>query len=778
MSTLEQLAALEDQGGFVRRHLGPSEGEIAAMLEAIGADSLDAMTARTVPAAILGDTLDALPPAIGESEVVAELAALAAQNSAVKSLIGMGYHGTHVPPVILRNVLENPGWYTAYTPYQAEIAQGRLEALVNFQTMVADLTGLPVANASLLDEGTAAAEAMVMALAAVKGPRATNRRVMLVSRDLHPQTLAVLRTRGAPLGIEIRPHAPGEMAGAIRSEGPFAAIFSYPGTTGELRAELEAEIKLANDTGVTAIVAADPLALVRLKPPGEMGADIVIGSSQRFGVPMGWGGPHAAFMAVKDGPKRLMPGRIVGVSVDAAGRPAMRLALQTREQHIRREKATSNICTAQVLLAVMAGLYACWHGADGLRRIADRVHLQARLLAGAARKAGFALRHEGFFDTIAIEAGAKADALMQAALSRGFNLRRVDAGCVAVSLDETVSRDDLAKLAEALSEAGGVSAPELGAIEAAGGIPAALERESAILAAEVFSAHRSEHGMLRYLKSLEDRDVALNRSMIPLGSCTMKLNATAEMMAITLPGFSNVHPFAPAEQVPGYLTLVRRLESWLCTVTGFAAVSLQPNAGSQGEYAGLLAIRAWHHARGDQQRNVCLIPSSAHGTNPASAAMAGMRVVVVRCDNDGNVDLDDLRAKAEEHAAHLAALMITYPSTHGVFEEGIREICALIHRHGGQVYMDGANMNAQVGLTSPASIGADVCHLNLHKTSASRMAAAGRASARSAWRRISRRTCRTTRCWPRRGRRRASARSRPRPSAPPRSCRSPMPISA
>ena len=447
-----------------------------------------------------------------------------------------------------------------------------------------------------------------------------------------------------------------------------------------------------------------------------MGADIVIGSSQRFGVPMGWGGPHAAFMAVKDGPKRLMPGRIVGVSVDAAGRPAMRLALQTREQHIRREKATSNICTAQVLLAVMAGLYACWHGADGLRRIADRVHLQARLLAGAARKAGFALRHEGFFDTIAIEAGAKADALMQAALAHGFNLRRVDAGCVAVSLDETVSRDDLAKLAEALSEAGGVSAPELGAIEAAGGIPAALERESAILAAEVFSAHRSEHGMLRYLKSLEDRDVALNRSMIPLGSCTMKLNATAEMMAITLPGFSNVHPFAPAEQVPGYLTLVRRLESWLCTVTGFAAVSLQPNAGSQGEYAGLLAIRAWHHARGDQQRNVCLIPSSAHGTNPASAAMAGMRVVVVRCDNDGNVDLDDLRAKAEEHAAHLAALMITYPSTHGVFEEGIREICALIHRHGGQVYMDGANMNAQVGLTSPASIGADVCHLNLHKT--------------------------------------------------------------
>ena len=716
MSTLEQLAALEDQGGFVRRHLGPSEGEIAAMLAAIGAESLDAMTARTVPAAILGDTLDALPPAIGESEVVAELAALAARNSAVKSLIGMGYHGTHVPPVILRNVLENPGWYTAYTPYQAEIAQGRLEALVNFQTMIADLTGLPVANASLLDEATAAAEAMAMALAAVKGPRATNRRVMLVSRDLHPQTLAVLRTRGAPLGIEIRPHAPGEMAEAIRSEGPFAAIFSYPGTTGELRAELEAEIRLANDTGVTAIVAADPLALVRLKPPGEMGADIVIGSSQRFGVPMGWGGPHAAFMAVKDGLKRLMPGRIVGVSVDAAGRPAMRLALQTREQHIRREKATSNICTAQVLLAVMAGLYACWHGADGLRRIADRVHLQARLLAGAARKVGFTLRHEGFFDTVAVEAGAKADALMQAALSRGFNLRRVDAGCVAISLDETVSRDDLANLAGALSEAGGVAAPELGQIEAAGGIPAALERESAILAAEVFSAHRSEHGMLRYLKSLEDRDVALNRSMIPLGSCTMKLNATAEMMAITLPGFSNVHPFAPAEQVPGYLTLVRRLESWLCTVTGFAAVSLQPNAGSQGEYAGLLAIRAWHHARGDQQRNVCLIPSSAHGTNPASAAMAGMRVVVVRCDNDGNVDLDDLRAKAEEHAAHLAALMITYPSTHGVFEEGIREICALIHRHGGQVYMDGANMNAQVGLTSPASIGADVCHLNLHKT--------------------------------------------------------------
>ncbi|MFT8244096.1 aminomethyl-transferring glycine dehydrogenase [Roseomonas sp. BN140053] len=717
MTVLGILAELEDAGSFSRRHIGPSEAEVATMLRAIGADSLDAMAARTVPAAISTaaggtDTLAALPPPVDEATAMAELAGLAARNAAVKSLIGMGYHGTHVPPVILRNVLENPGWYTAYTPYQAEIAQGRLEALLNFQTVVCDLTGLPVANASLLDEGTAAAEAVALAHAATKG----RSRVVVAAADLHPQTLAVLRTRAEPLGWEIHAVAPNDLAEAVAERSPFAVVLSYPGSTGEVRGTLREDILAAQAVGALSIVAADPLALVLLTPPGEMGADIVVGSTQRFGVPMGWGGPHAAFIAVRDAHKRLIPGRLVGVSVDAAGRPAMRLALQTREQHIRREKATSNICTAQVLLAVMAGMYAVWHGAEGLQRIAQRVHLQARLLADCARQAGFRLRFSCYFDTLAIEAGPAADKLMAAALSRGFNLRRVDAGCVGIALDETVTRQDLVALSAALCEAAGTQPVGLGLLEDPRPLVAPMQRGSAILGAAVFNSHRSEHAMLRYLKSLEDRDVALNRSMIPLGSCTMKLNATAEMAAVTLPGFSNAHPFAPIDQVPGYLALVRRLESWLCAVTGFAAVSLQPNAGSQGEYAGLLAIRAYHRARGEAGRDVCLIPSSAHGTNPASAVMAGMRVVVVRCDADGNVDLDDLRAKAEAHAASLAALMVTYPSTHGVFEEGIREICDTVHRHGGQVYMDGANMNAQVGLTSPASIGADVCHLNLHKT--------------------------------------------------------------
>ncbi len=709
MGALDQLAVLEDSAEFARRHIGPSEAEIAAMLKVVGCASLDDLAGQTVPAAIRGADLLALPPPATEAEAIAELRALSEQNRRVKSLIGLGYHGTHVPPVILRNVLENPGWYTAYTPYQAEIAQGRLEALVNFQTMVCELTGLPVANASLLDEGTAAAEAMHLAHAAHKGKSDT----LLVAADLHPQTLAVVRTRAEPLGIGVTVVPPADIAARATAEKPFAVLLQYPGTTGEVR-DLTAEIAAAQAAGALAIVAADPLALCILKPPGEMGADVVIGSSQRFGVPLGYGGPHAAYMAVKDGLKRLLPGRLVGVSVDAAGAPAMRLALQTREQHIRREKATSNICTAQVLLAVMASMYAVWHGPEGLKRIAGRVNLQARLLADAAKRAGLSLRHGAFFDTIAIEAGAKAPFLVAAALQRGFNLRR-EGELVCIALDETVTRAELVALVEVLATEMQQPAPALSALSPAESL-GGLGRGSAFLQQEVFNSHHAEHAMLRYLRRLEDKDVALNRSMIPLGSCTMKLNATAEMIPITFPGFADIHPFAPVDQAQGYVALVRRLESWLASCTGFAGVSLQPNAGSQGEYAGLLAIRAFHQARGEGHRKVCLIPSSAHGTNPASAVMAGMTVVVVGCDRDGNVDLDDLKAKIETHAANLSALMVTYPSTHGVYEESIKQICAAVHAAGGQVYMDGANMNAQVGLTSPAAIGADVCHLNLHKT--------------------------------------------------------------
>ena len=709
MNDLDQLTLLEDRQEFSRRHIGPNQAEIDAMLKVVGASSLADLAARTVPAAIMGMDLSVLPPPLTEAEAIAELRGLAAQNRAdIKSLIGQGYHGTHTPPVILRNVLENPGWYTAYTPYQAEIAQGRLEALVNFQTMVCDLAGLPVANASLLDEGTAAAEAVAMAHAATRGKMNT----LVIAADVHPQTRAVIASRAAPLGYALRIVPIAGLLAAIEAERPFALILQYPGTTGEVR-NIAPEIAAVQGAGGLAIVAADPLSLCLLTPPGEMGADIVIGSTQRFGVPMGYGGPHAAFMAVKDAYKRLMPGRLVGVSVDVAGAPAMRLALQTREQHIRREKATSNICTAQVLLAVMAGMYAVWHGPGGLTRIAQRVNLQARLLAAAAKAAGFTLAHDVVFDTVTIQAGERAPALLAAALVHGFNLASHGAGLVGISVDETVTRADLDALCAALSEVGGSPAT---LDEAAAAIPATLLRNSPFLTAEVFSAHRSEHAMLRYLKRLEDKDVALNRSMIPLGSCTMKLNATAEMIPVTFPGFANIHPFAPLDQAGGYITLVERLSAWLCAITGFDAVSLQPNAGSQGEYAGLLAIRAWHLSRGDRARDVCLIPSSAHGTNPASAVMAGMKVVVVGCDRDGNVDLADLRAKVVQHAEDLAALMVTYPSTHGVFEEAIREICALVHAHGGKVYMDGANMNAQVGLTSPASIGADVCHLNLHKT--------------------------------------------------------------
>ena len=631
---------------------------------------------------------------------MAELRGLAGRNALKKSLIGMGYHGTHTPPVIQRNVLENPGWYTAYTPYQAEIAQGRLEALLNFQTMICELTAMEIANASLLDEATAAAEAMAMAHAVSK----TNSDVLAVATDVHPQTRAVLATRARPIGITLIDVAPGDVA-AIGAAQPFALVLQYPGTTGAVR-ELSPEISAAHEADALVIVCADPLSLALLTPPGEMGADVVVGSSQRFGVPMGFGGPHAGYLATRDAYRRHMPGRLVGVSLDAAGEPALRLALQTREQHIRREKATSNICTSQVLLAVIAGCYAVWHGPEGLKRIARRVNLQARMLADAARRGGHRVLHDAFFDTIAIET-AKADALMQTALAQGFNLRRISATQVAIALDETVTREELTGMAAVLGGTLSGAAPS---------VPAELARNTAFLEQAVFNEHHSEHEMLRYLKRLEEKDIALTRSMIPLGSCTMKLNASAEMIPITLPGFTAIHPFAPPDQTQGYAELIARLTDWLKAITGYAAVTLQPNAGSQGEYSGLLAIRAYHESRGEGHRSICLIPSSAHGTNPASAAMAGLQVVMVGCDRDGNIDLADLRAKADKHAAKLAALMVTYPSTHGVFEVAIREICDIVHSRGGQVYMDGANLNAQVGLTSPAAIGADVCHLNLHKT--------------------------------------------------------------
>ena len=720
MDVLAELATLEAADAFVARHIGPSEADIAAMLHAVGAATLDELATKTVPPAIRVTRPLHLPPPIDEAAVIAELRGLAARNVLKKSLIGMGYHGTHTPPVIQRNVLENPGWYTAYTPYQAEIAQGRLEALLNFQTMICDLAAMEIANASLLDEGTAAAEAMAMAHALSKAKSD----VIAVATDLHPQTRAVVSTRARPIGIKIVDVAPGDIT-AIEAARPFALLLQYPGTTGAVR-ELSSEVKAAHEAGALVIVCADLLSLTLLTPPGEMGADVVVGSAQRFGVPMGFGGPHAGFLATRDAFKRHMPGRLVGVSLDAAGAPAMRLALQTREQHIRREKATSNICTSQVLLAVIAAFYAVWHGPHGLTRIARRVNLQARLLADAARHGGHSLVHDAFFDTITLETPS-ADALLRAALLQGFNLRRISDTRVAIALDETVTREDLIRLTAVLGTPlplAGEVAPRSGAGEGATvhdwhappSIPAELLRNTPFLEQPVFSHYHAEHEMLRYLKRLEEKDIALTRSMIPLGSCTMKLNAAAEMIPITLPGFTDIHPFAPTDQTRGYAELIARLTEYLKQITGFAAVTLQPNAGSQGEYSGLLAIRAYHAAHGEAHRDVCLIPSSAHGTNPASAAMAGLQVVVVGCDHDGNIDLADLRAKAEKHAARLAALMVTYPSTHGVFEAAIREICDTVHAFGGQVYMDGANLNAQVGLTNPATIGADVCHLNLHKT--------------------------------------------------------------
>ena len=701
------LAALEDRDAFVARHVGTSARDQAAMLEALGYATRDALIDAIVPEAIrLREPLP-LPGPVDEAGALARLRAIATRNRVLKSFIGQGYYGTHTPGVILRNVLENPAWYTAYTPYQAEISQGRLEALVNFQTMVCDLTAMEIANASMLDEATAAAEAMTL-LRRVSDSPSTR---FFVADDVLPQTLDVVRTRAKPLGIDI---VTGPAAAAPDAQA-FAVLLQYPGVDGHLR-DCRALTEVLHAKGTLVAVATDLLALTLIAPPGEWGADVAIGSSQRFGVPMGFGGPHAAFMATRDAFKRSMPGRLVGVSVDTAGRPAYRLALQTREQHIRREKATSNICTAQVLLAVMASMYAVYHGAEGLVRIARRVHRLTMVLKEGLARLGFVSGNAECFDTLTLATGASTRAIVDRALEAGMNLRRVGRESLGISLDETSTRDDVAALWRAF---GGGDAPfGVDAIDAvvADGIPAALARKTAFLTHPVFCSHRTETQMLRYLRSLADKDLALDRAMIPLGSCTMKLNATSEMLPVTWPEFAALHPFVPAGQAQGYAEMIDGLERMLCAVTGYDAASLQPNAGSQGEYAGLLMIRAYHASRGEAHRDVCLIPASAHGTNPASAHMAGMQVVVVDCDRDGNVDLADLEARALEHRDRLAAIMVTYPSTHGVFESGIVRICDIVHAQGGQVYVDGANLNALVGLAAPGRFGADVSHLNLHKT--------------------------------------------------------------
>jgi glycine dehydrogenase len=688
---------------FADRHIGPSASDVDDMLRTIGLSSIDELLDQAVPASIRDDKPLDLDDALSEPEVIALLRALAARNRVSTSLIGQGYYGTHVPGVILRNVLENPAWYTAYTPYQPEISQGRLEALLDFQTMVCDLTGMELAGASMLDEGTAAAEGMTLARRSSGHPG----RVFFVDAECHPQTVAVVATRAEPLGLEL---VVGDPAADLSPADAFGVLLQHPGTSGVVR-DLRPVIEAVHEAGGLAVVATDLLACTLLVPPGELGADVAVGSSQRFGVPMGFGGPHAGFLATRDAFRRSLPGRLVGVSVDAAGRPAHRLALQTREQHIRREKATSNICTAQVLLAVMASMYAVYHGPEGLRSIARRVLAQSTDLAGRLGRAGFDLVNDTWFDTLTVRAPGQAAEICERARQRGINLRRVDADTVALSFDETTTRAVVADVVRVFGADDGWAASR-----PAEGIPEGERRTSDFLTHPVFHEHRSETEMLRYLRRLADKDVALDRAMIPLGSCTMKLNATTEMEPVTWPEFADVHPFAPLEQAEGYLALIHDLEATLARITGYDAVSLQPNAGSQGELAGLLAIRGYHRSRGESQRDVCLIPASAHGTNAASAAMAGMRVVVVACDDDGNVDLDDFRAKADAHADDLAVLMVTYPSTHGVFEARITEICDIVHRHGAQVYVDGANLNALVGVARPGWFGGDVSHLNLHKT--------------------------------------------------------------
>ncbi|MDA3914330.1 aminomethyl-transferring glycine dehydrogenase [Oleiagrimonas sp.] len=697
------LRELEQHDAFVTRHIGPNDAEIQQMLEVIGQDSLEAMTDAIVPGTIKSDAPLTLPAAITEEEALARIRAIAEKNIVARSFIGQGYYGTHVPAVIARNIFENPSWYTAYTPYQAEISQGRMEALINFQTMVADLTGMEIANASLLDEATAAAEAMTLAMRKAKSRSNT----FYVADGAHTQTIEVLKTRAESLEIEL---AFGPAAEAAAAD-VFGVLLQYPDTFGRI-ADHAALVEAVHASNGLVVVATDLLALTLIAAPGSWGADVVIGNSQRFGVPLGFGGPHAAWLACRDAYKRSMPGRLIGVSVDAEGKQAYRLTLQTREQHIRREKATSNICTAQVLLAVMAGMYAVYHGPDGLKRIARRTHRLTAMLAATLRTAGLKVSGD-FFDTLHVT-GIDADSVLAKAREAGINLRVIDSSSLGISLDETSTRSDLVALAQ-LFEAPlhDVDALDTDTPDA---LPEALLRQHPFLTHPVFNTYHSEHELLRYMRSLADKDLALDRTMIPLGSCTMKLNASAEMIPVSWPEFAHIHPLAPEAQTRGYTQLIDELNAMLAEVTGYDAVSLQPNSGAQGEYAGLLAIRAWHRSRGEGHRNVCLIPESAHGTNPASAQMCGMQVVVTKCDANGNVDVDDIRAQAEKHADQLAAMMITYPSTHGVFEEDVAEICRIVHDHGGQVYTDGANLNALVGIAKPGKWGSDVSHLNLHKT--------------------------------------------------------------
>ncbi|CAG2149941.1 aminomethyl-transferring glycine dehydrogenase [Cupriavidus plantarum] len=704
------LAELEARDAFSARHIGPDSAEQRHMLKVLGYETRAALIDAVIPAAIRrrdGMPLGEFTAPLTEEAALARLRGLAGKNKVFKSFIGQGYYNTLTPGVVLRNIFENPAWYTAYTPYQPEISQGRLEAMLNFQQMITDLTGLDIANASMLDEGTAAAEAMTLLQRVNK--HASN--TFYVADDVLPQTLEVVRTRALPLGIDIKVGPAAAAAGA----DAFGVLLQYPGVNGDV-ADYRAIADAVHAAGGLVVAAADLLALTLIAAPGEWGADVAVGNSQRFGVPLGFGGPHAGYMAVKDAFKRSMPGRLVGVTVDAQGNKAYRLALQTREQHIRREKATSNICTAQVLLAVMASMYAVYHGPQGLQRIAQRVHRLTATLAAGLKALGHTPLNETFFDTLTFETGFNTEAIHAAATSHGINLRHAGATRIGVSLDETATRADVVTLWEIFAH--GKPLPDFDAIEAtvSDGFPEALARQSAYLTHPVFNTHHAEHEMLRYLRMLADKDLALDRTMIPLGSCTMKLNATSEMIPVTWPEFSRIHPFAPLDQTVGYREMIDQLEAMLCAATGYAAVSLQPNAGSQGEYAGLLIIQKYHASRGEGHRNICLIPSSAHGTNPASAQMAGMQVVVVACDDNGNVDLADLAKKAAQHSANLAAIMITYPSTHGVFEAGVQEICDIVHRHGGQVYVDGANMNAMVGTAAPGHFGGDVSHLNLHKT--------------------------------------------------------------
>jgi len=693
---------------FVPRHIGPNQTELSHILSVLGYGSLDALSGAAVPATIaLADGLQ-LANGSSEAETLAELRTLASANEVLTSMIGLGYYGTHVPGVILRNITENPAWYTAYTPYQPEISQGRLEALINFQTMITDLTGLDIASASLLDESTAAAEAMTLMRRLSK----SEANVFVVDADTHPQTLAVLNTRAIPLGIEL---VLLDSPAAFDFNNAFGLLLSYPASSGEIR-NISTEIAKAHAAGVLVGVVTDLLALTLLKSPGELGADIAVGSSQRFGVPMGFGGPHAGFMAVKNGLERSLPGRLVGVSVDADSKKAYRLALQTREQHIRRDKATSNICTAQVLLAVMASMYAVYHGPDGLRSIARKTHHHARVLAAGLNRAGLEVVGD-YFDTIQVKVAGRAAAIAQAGYARGISFWEVDSDTLQLSTDETTTSSIVEQVWQSFSSIiPGDYPTSFDDVEVGENIPLELKRDSEFLTHPVFNIHHSETEMLRYIRSLSDKDIALDRSMIPLGSCTMKLNSTTEMESITWPEFANIHPFAPLQSVQGYLTLIKQLEEWLVEITGYDAISLQPNAGSQGEFAGLLAIRSYHQSRGDAHRDICLIPSSAHGTNAASAVMAGMKVVVIGCDDFGNVDLDDLKHKIAANENNIAALMVTYPSTHGVYETSITDICAMVHDAGGQVYVDGANLNALVGLAKPGKFGADVSHLNLHKT--------------------------------------------------------------